>query len=180
MQLKKYQAPTIHEALKKIKIELGDDAVIFDSRTIKSDNTVPRRQSRQWVEVTAAIERKAGKAAAKDLSGAFKNAASYSTMHGHTGGEGIEDSDVAALYKGFSVDCEKSLLAGEETFFPYLKNMIGSGISRDLAWYLLGEASSEFKKGGNACSLQTILLQKIGCRIPAAEEMAAAPAHKKI
>ncbi len=53
MQLKRYEAQTINEALKKIKTELGKEAVIFSSKTFVQKN----RPGRKYVEVMAAVDR---------------------------------------------------------------------------------------------------------------------------
>jgi len=56
MQLRKYKAPTMKEALVKVKNDLGDNAVIFSSRTLNS-NGPAGAYNFDKVEVTAAIER---------------------------------------------------------------------------------------------------------------------------
>lgn len=50
MRLKRFTAPTMTEALKAVKVELGDDAVILSSRKVKGNDGKPT------LEVTAAIE----------------------------------------------------------------------------------------------------------------------------
>jgi flagellar biosynthesis protein FlhF len=57
MQLKSYEAPSMQEACRKIKADLGDDAVIFSTRTIRSASAAPYGDRRSWVEVTAAVDR---------------------------------------------------------------------------------------------------------------------------
>lgn len=54
MQIKKYEAVDMQEALKLIKSDLGPDAVILSTREIKKGNRVFGMFSRQVVEVTAA------------------------------------------------------------------------------------------------------------------------------
>ena len=53
MQLKRYEAPTIKEALSMVKTDLGKDAVIFSSKILTSKNN----PARKYVEVMAAVER---------------------------------------------------------------------------------------------------------------------------
>lgn len=50
MKLKRFTAPTMHEALQAIKAELGDDAVILSSRKVKGAN------GKAVLEITAAVE----------------------------------------------------------------------------------------------------------------------------
>ena len=50
MQLKKYEAPTIQDAFKRIKAELGDDAVIFSTRTIPPRSHDSKRKVRNWID----------------------------------------------------------------------------------------------------------------------------------
>ena len=67
MQVKKFEAPTMQEALKVIKRELGPDAIILSTKHIKSGFGLMSKAS---VEVTAAIAEKDLKkkqAAEKDL-----------------------------------------------------------------------------------------------------------------
>ncbi len=72
MQVKKFEAPTMQEALKVIKRELGPEAIILSTKHIKSGFGLMSRAS---VEVTAAIAEKDLKkknAAEKDLPLAVK------------------------------------------------------------------------------------------------------------
>ncbi|MCC6544139.1 MAG: flagellar biosynthesis protein FlhF [Nitrospirae bacterium] len=54
MQIKRYEAVDMQEALKLVKGELGPDAVILSTRQIKKDNGVFGIFSRQVIEVVAA------------------------------------------------------------------------------------------------------------------------------
>ena len=53
MQIKKYNAPTLKEAINNMKSELGDEAVILSTRVIEGDSRVGRHKS---FEVTCGIE----------------------------------------------------------------------------------------------------------------------------
>ncbi|MGZ3661967.1 MAG: flagellar biosynthesis protein FlhF, partial [Bdellovibrionota bacterium] len=67
MQVKKFEAPTMQEALKVIKRELGPEAIILSTKHIKSGFGLMSKAS---VEVTAAVAEKDLKkkqAAEKDL-----------------------------------------------------------------------------------------------------------------
>ena len=58
MKIKKIVAPTMKDALRQVKIELGDDAVILQSRKIKSGGLFSFL-SREQIEVTAAVDHSA-------------------------------------------------------------------------------------------------------------------------
>ncbi|MFH0734156.1 MAG: flagellar biosynthesis protein FlhF [bacterium] len=53
MQIKKYNAPTLKEAINSMKNELGDEAVILSTRVIEGDSRAGRHKS---FEVTCGIE----------------------------------------------------------------------------------------------------------------------------
>jgi len=54
MQIKRYEAVDMQEALKLVKGDLGPDAVILSTKQIKKDNGVFGMFSRQVIEVVAA------------------------------------------------------------------------------------------------------------------------------
>jgi flagellar biosynthesis protein FlhF len=56
MWIKKFQAPTLHEAVAKVKAELGPEAVILHTAQIKQGGLLGLFAAR-WIEVTAAVER---------------------------------------------------------------------------------------------------------------------------
>ncbi|MDD5435859.1 MAG: hypothetical protein PH343_10565, partial [Nitrospira sp.] len=74
MQIKKYEAVDMQEAIKLIKKDLGPDAVILSTREIKKGNGIFGMFSRQVVEVVAArdytekAKDRAEYAAASDVS----------------------------------------------------------------------------------------------------------------
>ena len=57
MHIKRYEAPTLEEALACVKRELGPDALILSSRTIQRGRQAFGLLSRSVVEVQAAVER---------------------------------------------------------------------------------------------------------------------------
>ncbi len=56
MKIKRYQALTMHEALRSVKEDLGPDAVILSSQQIKNAGGVFGMFDRPMVEITAAID----------------------------------------------------------------------------------------------------------------------------
>jgi len=167
MQLKKYHAQTIKEALQKIKSDLGTDAVIFDTKTLKEHRNIPKRAGKHIIEVTAAIDRESdfgkNKPCMKMRQINFtNNEPKKEICPGHT-----------SAYDGFVHDvCDmeyenkSAVPLFKKTVAPCIKKMIGSGISRDLAYYLVGEACCEFKNSDSTYSFYNILLNKIACYIP--------------
>lgn len=61
MHIKRFEAPTMAEALARVKSELGPDALILSSRTIRRGRHVFGLMGRTMVEVQAARERGSGK-----------------------------------------------------------------------------------------------------------------------
>lgn len=55
MRIKKYEAPSVHEALKLIKADLGPDAVILDTRSVRKNGPFGFLE-KPIIEITAAIE----------------------------------------------------------------------------------------------------------------------------
>lgn len=180
MQLKKFEAPTIQEALKQIKAELGDDAVIFDLRTIRSNGAYPKLGGTQWVEVTAALERAFSKTIPAQCFNDKGDKVEKSDIQPFSRQQKLNFDELSAtLQENLSMrEHEKPFFASN--CFPYLKNMLLSGFSHDTAWYLLGEASAEYTKNPLSKSLYTILLQKIACHIPVAEPVSCNGNKRKI
>ena len=56
MQIKKFTAKNYVEALEQVKLELGDDALIMSTRSIKPNSPLYGRSVANKVEITAAIE----------------------------------------------------------------------------------------------------------------------------
>ena len=55
MKVKKFQAPSMNEAVRMIKAELGNDAVILNTKKIKKSDSYGLF-SREWIEIEAAID----------------------------------------------------------------------------------------------------------------------------
>lgn len=58
MKIKRYEAVNMQDAVRLIKDDLGPDAVILSTKNIKKDRFGFGLFSRQWIEVTAAIDEK--------------------------------------------------------------------------------------------------------------------------
>ena len=56
MRIKKFTASNYADALEQVKSELGDDALIMSTRSIKPDSPLSGRNASNKVEITAAIE----------------------------------------------------------------------------------------------------------------------------
>jgi flagellar biosynthesis protein FlhF len=57
MHIKRFEAPTMLEAVRKVKEALGPDALVLSSRTLKKQKGVFGMMARSVVEVTAAVDR---------------------------------------------------------------------------------------------------------------------------
>ena len=143
MQLKRYEAPTIKEALRRIKTELGADAVIFSSRQITSNNNPLNK----YVEVMAAVER---------------------------------NDTVQCMYEPGSCFGDVQMESCVPLFSNYLKNLLLAGFNHETAWFLIGEASSEYHKAGKNKSFKNILLDRISAHIPVAGPVSLNGNEKKI
>ncbi len=53
LQIKKFQAPTLQEAIEQIRLEMGDDAIILQTDPVKTRGVFTKNK----IEVTAAIDR---------------------------------------------------------------------------------------------------------------------------
>ena len=56
MRIKKFTASNYADALEQVKGELGDDALIMSTRSIKPDSPLSGRNAATKVEITAAVE----------------------------------------------------------------------------------------------------------------------------
>lgn len=170
MQLKKYEAPTIQEALRRVKAELGDDAFIFSSRTISPKFNSAKRPGSKWVEVTAAVDRNSNNRLQTGLDNSIINSVVLDgnvkkEKYMEIGGNVVFNSKVSSL---------------TSKFFPYMKQLLVSGFDQDIAWYLIGEASAEYNIGNNRNSIYNILLQKIAYHIPVEGSISVNPNRRKV
>ena len=56
MRIKKFTANNYADALEQVKNELGDEALIMNTRSIKPDSPLSSRKAATKVEITAAVE----------------------------------------------------------------------------------------------------------------------------
>ncbi len=169
MQLKKFEAPTIQEALRKIKTELGDDAVIFDLHTRSQGVKNQRRSNNQWVEVTAAVERGRGGTADRPAASSPYNDFTWSEpMQGAAPHKSAPAPPAESPAQTGWVFPDDRAPWHATSYSPAMKNMLLSGFSREAAGYLLGEASAEQARMNTGDSLQRILLRKIAGHLLAA------------
>jgi len=171
MQLKNYVAPTIQEALRKIKADLGEEAMIFSSRTVTSQGNGTNRKKSSHVQVTAAIDRNNGheqvmkdgcedvRATCNSLKGTVPPALTCGHKQFHTTDKGIPFAS---------------------PFIPYLKKLLMAGFDYDMAWYLIGEAGEHYQQGTDCDDMEKILSKKIVSRVPIAGPLNVLPNRKKV
>lgn len=83
MQVKRYEVTNIQEALERIKNDLGPDAIVLSSKTIK--NSHPR-----MIEVVAAVDRPSDPAAPSVVTSAWRPADDYGEMLAHMNRQLVE------------------------------------------------------------------------------------------
>jgi flagellar biosynthesis protein FlhF len=74
MQIKRFEAQTMAEALKLVKREFGPEAVILSARTLRAEGGLLASLRRPLVEVTAATDQREGEPAAPALPGEIRTA----------------------------------------------------------------------------------------------------------
>ncbi len=171
MQLKRFEAPNMQEACRKIKSELGDDAVIFSTRTVGPQGRAGTRKHASRVEVTAAIERK------KKIDmydGRDDGSSRFSAGDCEAG----QNDD-----KQYGLDAAGPL-SDENGIVPHClkdqyESMVHAGFNRERAWFLLGETYASFKNNGDGMSVYDILIHKVGCRLPVKGPIRVTPGVKK-
>jgi flagellar biosynthesis protein FlhF len=139
MQLRKYKAPTMKQALDKVRSDLGDDAVIFSSRTLKSNNSPAGAYDFNKVEVTAAIERQqlSSKKRVHNKKPDLNNSTSKSILTDKSGV--VQDG-----FSRFFIDQYANNKAPDEDIFsspflPVFNSLIKTGFNHQLASYLITE-----------------------------------------
>lgn len=192
MQVKRYKASNMQKALKKIKDELGDNAVIFSSRSITPQNNAGRSGSRSWVEVTAAIDRnpegtlKQGYVAEpvkpEALSDLLQNEIRRIEKKIDTIGPQIERwlGFQSLLNRGRTqIPTQRSQAgrtsAGEHadqspacaaTAPALVKKLLSIGFDENLAWDLIEIVKKEDPHQRDSANIEEILIQQIANRIP--------------
>lgn len=141
MQLKRYEACSIPEALKQVKAELGSDAVIFSTRTLP---VAGRQPGGARVEVTAARQRGTFTRAA--ASAASSAQSQVRTRYG-SGAPRARQAAAPVSTPGRSTAGHAMLCDGMDHYHHLL---IRSGFHPDTASFLVGRASARVAPGGSA------------------------------
>lgn len=176
MQLKRYEAPTIHEALKKIKAELGDNAVIFSSKTHERS----AGRARKFVEVTAAVDRKHDANLHTIHAGCVLDPALSESPNGEKAPMIEENALFSHTFKPRESYAGDGMRSFAVPYRPYLKNLLSSGFNHDIACYLIGAANAEYRRDNNSNSISNILLQQIAYRLPLGGAININPQKRKI
>lgn len=157
MQLRRYEAPTIQEAFKRIKAELGDQAVIFSTKTVKKGKDKANSNA-CWIEVTAAVDRNAN----CQLQIMPNNSIIYQAAR-----FGMAEDSSADPCKSHppEIRVPDGVFRGA-SYMTYLRKLIWAGFSQETAWYLIGEAHAEQAHENGVNSIYDILIKKIGKYLP--------------
>ena len=179
MQIKRFEAQSMTEALKMIKREFGPEAVILSAKSLKQEKGIFGFVSRPNVEVTAATDRLPIVA-----PGANKIAEEYSSRQGKTDKihekaqekkeaslERIWTKSSASKYEICEVDIEESVSKKHaKELFQIHEQMILEGVEEKIASDLIGEIkrialSREFmgSRGIRECLIN--VLERMGVSI---------------
>jgi flagellar biosynthesis protein FlhF len=116
MKIKRFEAVSMSDALRKIKKEFGEDAVILSAKTMKKNSFLGKNQTGRVV-VTAAIDRTT--APARNLDGAVSPTA-----------DGVEDEKVDASRSGNGIDILKRFnpitLTGQKKVKPKIVELMNA------------------------------------------------------
>ena len=174
MQLKRFEARTIQEAIRDIKAELGEDAVIFSSRNIRPGKRGAGSAEATWVEVTAAVDRnraqpvssRAGCASKTGTAGRREKASEAATVK--------HQLKLCTEERGFSPGGQYS-----DWVCPYYQDLLSSGFRHDIAGYILGEVNAEYAAAGRSPSMQEILRDKIASHLEVDGPIDVSPGRRK-
>ncbi|MCC7202977.1 MAG: flagellar biosynthesis protein FlhF [Nitrospirae bacterium] len=153
MQIKKYEAVDMQEALKLVKGELGPDAVILSAKQLKKDNGVFGIFSRQVTEVVAArdyAEVQNGKAPSEDPQSAIietdeflkKELRSIRDDMSRTPGELRDVKSELGLLKGYIQELlrggdQEQLKILHDNLVIFFRRLISEGMDRGIAYRLV-------------------------------------------
>jgi len=153
MQIKRFEAPNMTEALKRIKGEFGPDAVILSARTLKPPRGMLRGwRSRPAVEVTAAIDHPAAgspyQAKLHTAGGVYRRqpqvgrpAAPRSTSAGRNSRRKITFRPAGSVKKG-KARAAKAIQPDSRPLFELHRQLIRQGVRETLAWNLVKEMAA--------------------------------------
>src|SRR3989304_3993718 len=153
MQIKRYEAVDMQEALKLVKGELGPDAVILSTKQIKKDNGVFGMFSRQVIEVVAArdyVDKHQVKTPSESLQTGFIETDEFlkeelrkirNDMR-ETPGELRDMKSELGLLKGYMQELlrdgeQEHLKTLHDNLVIFLRRLIPEGMDRNIAYRLL-------------------------------------------
>ncbi|MDY6863677.1 MAG: flagellar biosynthesis protein FlhF [Thermodesulfobacteriota bacterium] len=146
--MRKFTAPTIVEAMRQVKKELGPDAVIFSTRTVKN-RSIFKPYSAPCVEITAAIENNFSGNEKKIAKVETKKAREVVTLPWETGPsliEAVEEGfrEIKDMLSPLLNPVEKNNNKEKLLKFPRLKdvyyNLINQGIDKRIAIVFIRKA----------------------------------------
>ena len=145
MQIKRFEAQTMTDALKKIKREFGPDAVILSAKSLKQEKGIFGFVSRPKVEVTAATDRlPVAEPKAKGIPGGYKSDQEKSEMiHEEevekTSSEPVWTKSSATKYEICEANTEEPPLAeNKKELFQIHQKMISQGVNEDIVSDVIG------------------------------------------
>jgi flagellar biosynthesis protein FlhF len=163
----------MQEACRKIKAELGDDAVIFSTRTLQAPSPSPYRARRTWVEVTAAVDRVPKDARRSRNGSAVRAGEAQPRAH----------REAAAMLHPGDRDCGPP--SGRGLWLPggikadVQQRMQQSGFSEEIAWFLIGALSAQADGGMQPEQLFRMIAQRVEAFVPVCSAIDLEPGRKK-
>lgn len=153
MQIKRYEAVDMQEALKLVKGDLGPDAVILSTKQVKKDNGVFGIFSRQVVEVVAArdyAEKQQGKAPSGKPAAGFIESDEFlkeeiKKIRDDMRGTPVELKDMKAelgLLKGYIQELlregeQEQLRSLADNLVMFFRRLVSEGMDRRIAYRLV-------------------------------------------
>lgn len=130
MKIKKYIGDTNHEAMQMMKTELGADAVVLSTRTVRHKGLL-KYFKKPLVEITAAYEE-------KDLIKAKQDKTKYDSI------DSIQDelNEIKDLVKMISSNDTKDKLKSE-VLIKYYEILISNGVIPEIAYNILKNIEEE-------------------------------------
>ena len=166
MQIKRFEARDMTEALRLIKREFGSEAVILSARTIRREKGIIGALKKSGVEVTAATDTYypgVGKAYHSDRTKTHNSEPARSGNSFQSGMQASRDGhNSMAKRNHFPRDDVKAL-------FTFYQKMISQGVEEDIASRVISEiykaaSSSGFLKNGEFKPFLTPVLKEMGIK----------------
>jgi len=145
MQIKRFEAKNMSEALRLIKKELGPDAVLLSARSLKKQNGLLGNFRKVGVEVTAAIDNPRSHGLAPELKHNFHpgssrpgTSASNRSVSGHRRRSAIQSYRQQRCRSAETADVQNDMATGAERTFRVTDHrlyryLISQDVSEDLA-----------------------------------------------